>query len=235
MKLLVSILIVGIAVMGPFGTAVNALSFLASRHQKCADSTPTPAPFQPSLASFDSSSSRRDLLEQFSTAAFAAVLASSALGLQPLPAEASVPLPSAIRNIKGSLRRLRGEDFADDVAFNDYEKLRMNLRNSPFSELRRSCTSVIRAVEEQGSESIVSPEVGSLTDKYRTFIASLEKLDSTASVALRGRVPGPGELQGAYSSAVDALQAFMDAAQQSLALSTDAESRLSESKRVLLP
>jgi hypothetical protein len=64
-----------------------------------------------------------------------------------------------------------------------------------------------------------SPVVGNLTGMYKTFISSLEKLDSTASLAIRGRTIEEGELQETYAGTVDALQEFFDEVQQSLAAS----------------
>jgi hypothetical protein len=133
---------------------------------------------------------------------------------------------AALRNIKISLKRLRGEDFSDAVAFSEYETIRKMLRDSPFSELRKSCTALIRAVEEAEEEppsetGAVSPIVEKLTGKYKVFISSLEKLDSTASLAVRGRTIAKDELEHMYSNTVGALQEFFDQVQQSLAASTE--------------
>jgi hypothetical protein len=189
------------------------------------------APPALSVEAAAAASPRRAFLQQLGAAAgSASVLAFS----RPRPAAAYVASAAAMdpsvamRTVKTSLRRLQAETFADYVAFNEYEALRKALRDSPFSEIRKSCTSLIRtasssattassdgdAAASAGSNN--SPVADDLSAKYRKFIASMERMDATASVATRGRQLEPGELKAAYSDTVSALQEFLGAAQEAV-------------------
>ena len=65
-----------------------------------------------------------------------------------------------------------------------------------------------------------NPVADDLSAKYRTFIASMERMDATASVATRGRQLEPGELKAAYSDTVSALEEFLTAAQEAVGSSS---------------
>jgi hypothetical protein len=176
------------------------------------------------------STPRRAFLTQAGTTT-AAIGAASVLAFGlPSPAAAYVASAAAMdpsvamRTVKSTLRRLKADAFVDYVAFNEYESLRKALRDSPFSEVRKSCTSLIRTV--QGGTFLSSdaaaaatnnnPSADVLSAKYRTFVASMERMDATASVAVRGRQIEPGELKAAYSATVSALQEFLSAAQDAV-------------------
>jgi hypothetical protein len=177
-----------------------------------------------------SSTPRRAFLTQAGTTT-AAVGAASVLAFGlPSPAAAYVASAAAMdpsvamRTVKSTLRRLQADAFVDYVAFNEYESLRKALRDSPFSEIRKSCTSLIRTVQGDAISSSDAaaaannnnPSADVLSAKYKTFIASMERMDVTASVAVRGRQIEPGELKAAYSDTVSALQEFLSAAQDAV-------------------
>ena len=56
---------------------------------------------------------------------------------------------------------------------------------------------------------------------YKQFITSLEKLDSAAGVASRGRTLVDGDWNAAYQATVDALDSFINLAQPPLERPTE--------------
>jgi hypothetical protein len=123
---------------------------------------------------------------------------------------------SAFRSIKSSLRKMR--KLEEVVLLDDFSALKESLREAPISEIRKSCNAVIRGADDES-------DVTRLQMLYEKFIAALEKMDGTASVAMRGRKLSKNEFFDAYHSTVLALDEFVGAAGGSVpvALSNDSE------------
>ena len=126
----------------------------------------------------------------------------------PAPAHADVTnkvaSSAALRNVKLVQKRLAG--LADTVAQNEYQELKEALRVAPFSDLRKNMTTLVRGGED-------GPDAQALQDKYKTFIAKLEKMDTTATLALRGKKLNEGDFNSTYQATVDALADFVELAQ----------------------
>ena len=116
---------------------------------------------------------------------------------------------SALRSVKLSQKKLAAmEDF---ILMNDCVPLKEALRVQPFSDIRKSCTTLIQGGED-------GPDAEELQKRYKTFIANLEKLDSTASLGMRGRKLADGEFLTAYKAVVDALSDFVTIAEEAAAI-----------------
>lgn len=125
-----------------------------------------------------------------------------------LPAHADVTnkvaSSAALRNVKLVQKRLAS--LADTVAQDEYQELKDALRVAPFSDLRKNMTVLVRGGED-------GPDAQVLQDKYKTFIAQLEKMDTTATLALRGKKLNEGDFSSTYQATVDALADFVETAQ----------------------
>jgi len=100
-----------------------------------------------------------------------------------------------IRTVKASQRRLSSSAVAGMVNDGDYLALQQILRQPPVSDIRKACSQLAKDDAE-------------LQARYRTFIAALEQMDTTAMVAQRGRKIGEMELLERYNAVVVALGEF---------------------------
>ena len=110
---------------------------------------------------------------------------------------------SALRNVKLVQKKLAGLQVV--VQENEYQELKEALRVAPFSDLRKSMSTLVKGGED-------GPDAELLQTKYKTFIARLEKMDGTASLALRGKKLSEGEFTSTYQATVDALADFLETA-----------------------
>ena len=108
----------------------------------------------------------------------------------------------ALRKVQSGLKKLQGPAVRGYIEDNDYAALQVSLREAPLSELRKSCTTLIRVrTADQGT--LV------LQEQYQTVIAALEKLDSQALTAQRGRKLADGEWRTSYDATVQSLSDFV--------------------------
>lgn len=112
--------------------------------------------------------------------------------------------PVALRNVKSAVKKLSIIEFY--VAQNDYTAIKETLRLPPFSEIRKSCTVLIRGGED-------GPDSENLQLRYKDFTASLEKIDGLASLGMRGRNVASDDLYLSYKSLVESLTGFFEVAQ----------------------
>lgn len=91
----------------------------------------------------------------------------------------TIILSPNLRSMKRAEKQLSKMEFY--AVENDYENLKLAIRNAPFSEIRKNSYALIK--EYAGR----SDEQAKLNSSYVAFIAALEKMDSTASLGLRGR------------------------------------------------
>jgi hypothetical protein len=116
---------------------------------------------------------------------------------------------SALRNVKTSQKRLKGmAAFAQE---DEYMKVKEALREAPLADIRKSCMILVNGGED-------GPDAEKLQSKYKTFIGSLEKMDSTGSVAVRGRKLAKGEFNKLYEDVLTNLAAFLVVAEEAASI-----------------
>eukprot|EP00977_Amphora_coffeiformis_P009958 scaffold2327_cov149-Amphora_coffeaeformis.AAC.2 len=146
---------------------------------------------------------RKSFLQTAVSLSMGAVLAAA-----PLAAHADVTnkvaSSAALRTVKLSQKKFLGLETV--VQANDYAELKEALRVTPFSDIRKAMSTLIRGSEDR-------PEGEILQTKYKTFIARLEKMDGTAGQALRGKKLKEGELLAQYQETTEALADFLETAQ----------------------
>jgi len=156
----------------------------------------------------DPTTTRKDFLQQLGLAGVASVVAFGSpinnvayaaedVAVAETPSESSLGVAGIIQS--ANLRSLkRAEKQLSKLEFyaveNDYENMKLSIRNAPFSEVRKNSMSLIK--EFSGNEDAADK----LTKAYGTFIASVEKMDNTAGLGLRGRKLDKGELLKCYDA-----------------------------------
>uniref|UniRef100_A0A7S3DRB6 Uncharacterized protein n=1 Tax=Entomoneis paludosa TaxID=265537 RepID=A0A7S3DRB6_9STRA len=111
---------------------------------------------------------------------------------------------AALRNVKSVQKKLSSMELY--VSDSDYTSVREAIRVAPFSDVRKSCKTLIKGGED-------GPDAQALQDKYTDFMASLEKMDSLAGLAIRGRNIKNEEFYASYKATVDSLGNFVEVAQ----------------------
>jgi hypothetical protein len=130
---------------------------------------------------------------------------------------------AALRNVRSVQKKFGALELY--VAEDQYSELREAIRVAPFSEIRKSCTTLVRAaalaaqegdvvVEGGGGEGVVSSVGEELAARYKAFVYNFEKMDGTASLAMRGKKLKEGEFYGTYRATVAALDDFLLLAQE---------------------
>jgi len=156
-------------------------------------------------------SSRKDFLA--ATVSAAAVSLTAAAAGWPLAAHADITnklaSSQALRSVKIAQKKLSSASTAEYITTADYATLKSVLRVEPISGIRKASTILVRAGED-------GPEADNLSSSYKVFIAKLEKMDSVASVAMRGRTVADSEFKESYEGAVSALNDFVAIAERSI-------------------
>jgi hypothetical protein len=126
---------------------------------------------------------------------------------------------AALRNVKNVQKKFQTLEFY--VVKDQYSSLKEAIRVAPFSEIRQSCTTLVRAASEdvEGGEG-VSPVGEALAVRYKAFVSNFEKMDGTASLGMRGKKLIEGEFYGTYRAALSALDDFLLLAQEQIPSST---------------
>jgi hypothetical protein len=114
---------------------------------------------------------------------------------------------AALRKVKSSQKKLASMESL--VEENDYTEVKEAIREAPFSDIRKSCTTLIKGGED-------GPDFEELQVRYKTFVTKLEKMDGNASVAMRGRTLPAGEFVASYQATVEALANFLEMAQDAV-------------------
>ena len=86
---------------------------------------------------------------------------------------------------------------------NDYESIKLALRNAPFSEVRKKSFAIIKEYADQPSKQ------EKLKVAYDAMIASIERLDNTAGLGMRGRKLPDDELLKTYQAASSSLTVWI--------------------------
>ena len=155
--------------------------------------------------------SRRSFLQEFTVASI--TTASVAVMFNPLAARADitskVASSAALRNVKSSQKSMLA--LQEYVSTNDYAATKLAFREAPLSEIRKSCTTLVKGAED-------GPDAEKMADGYKAFIRAVEKMDSQASLAMRGRKLADGEFDKSYRASVDTMQEFLVLAEESVAI-----------------
>jgi hypothetical protein len=148
---------------------------------------------------------RRVFFENFGrSVTVASVLLAPTLAIADVTSQLAAP--AALRAIKRARKKI--SNLEDTVLLNDYTGIKAALRLESISDLRKSCSTIIKATED-------GPNAESILTNYRTMITSLEKLDSVASVGMRGRKLSNSELKESYDLFVTSLDRFIEISESS--------------------
>ena len=89
-----------------------------------------------------------------------------------------------------------------DVQANNFIGVKARLREPPFDLVRKNALVLVRGGED-------GPRAKELVSSYKSLISTLEKIDGTASLGMRGRTIGDLEMTQEYEDIVAALDAFL--------------------------
>jgi hypothetical protein len=106
----------------------------------------------------------------------------------------------ALRSLKRAQQYL--PKLLPNVQSNDYLAVKTFLRTPPFDEVRKNGIILVRGGED-------GPKAFELEASYKRFIASLEKIDGTASLGMRGRSVQQLQMSEEYDSIVVAMEHFL--------------------------
>ena len=104
---------------------------------------------------------------------------------------------SNLRSLKRAEKQLSKLEFY--AVENEYESMKLALRNAPFSEVRKNSFALIKEYAGEPDQQ------SKLTASYEVFISAVEKLDSTASLGMRGRKLDNGALLQSFQDTAKAL------------------------------
>ena len=114
---------------------------------------------------------------------------------------------TALRNVKRAQRQLATiKPYVED---DDYEPIKEAFRAAPFSEIRKNMSTLIKGGED-------GPLAESLQENYLSFKTTVERLDSMAGQALRGKKIPNDDLVAQYNNVESALAAFVKVAEESV-------------------
>lgn len=155
----------------------------------------------------DSYFSRRQIFDYVAITAISCTMALPTVARADISSE--LASPGALRTMKRIQKKLSSfELYAVD---NDYTSLKGAFRQEPFSDLRKTCGTLIKAGEGK-------PEAEAMQDSYKVLVANLEKVDSLASLGFRGRKLGETELFASYKALVQSLDDFVRISEQVTAI-----------------
>jgi hypothetical protein len=157
--------------------------------------------------------SRKSFLQDLAVMGVTVATTSSVLTSRPQAASADITSKlassAALRNVKTSEKRLKAMNVA--ASEDEYMKVKGALREAPLSEVRKSCMTLVNGGED-------GPDAEKLQSTYKTFIGSLEKMDSTGSVAMRGRKLAKGEFEKLYQDTLTSLADFLVVAEEAASI-----------------
>jgi hypothetical protein len=111
-------------------------------------------------------------------------LAAGVMGVALLPKPAfadvtnRVASPAALRSVKRAQKQL--QNLLPPAQANDYMQIKTFLRKAPFADVRQKSFVLLRGGED-------GPNAQTLESTYKAFIASVEQIDNTAGLGMRGR------------------------------------------------
>jgi len=120
-----------------------------------------------------------------------------------------VASPAALRSVKRAQKQL--SDLQPVAAADDFVQVKAFLRTPPFSDVRKNCFVIVRGGDE-------GPMAEELQSTYKAFIASIEKIDSTASLGMRGRKIPEIQLSEEYLLVESSINDFIKVAEEATLL-----------------
>jgi hypothetical protein len=141
-----------------------------------------------------------------------------------------VATAAALRKVKSSYKKLISNEVELYVSTNDYISIKELVRVAPISDIRNACTNLIKLslIQKQSSNSITSDPsvllgttstpITELENSYKKFISSMERMDSYASLGIRGRKLNDTDFATSYQSTITLLQEFIQLAEQELSI-----------------
>jgi hypothetical protein len=117
--------------------------------------------------------------------------------------------PAALRNVKRAQKGLGG--LLPLAEANDFLEVKSFLRTPPFAEVRRNAFILVRGAED-------GPNAVELQATYTLFIASMEKIDGTASLGARGRNIPELQMSGEYRVIESSMKDFLKVAEEAVAI-----------------
>jgi hypothetical protein len=146
--------------------------------------------------------SRKVLLDGLATAVIGNMVLAS-------PANADVTSKlasaSAIKNVKRSQKQL--ESLLPVAQANDFLGVKSFLRTPPLDEVRKPTFLLVRGGED-------GPKADELQAAYKAFIASIEKIDGTASLGARGRKIDPFQMSEECQVVESTMKDFLKVAEE---------------------
>lgn len=151
---------------------------------------------------------RRDALQVGLVGILGGATAFLSIPVTPVHADITnkVASSAALRNLQRAEKAL--PKLKTSAASNDYVAVKAFMRTPPFDEVRKNGSVLVRGGEDLGLKAV------ELQQRYKTFIASLEKIDGTASVGIRGRSIDPIQLTAEYDSVQVAMAEFLKVAEE---------------------
>jgi len=112
---------------------------------------------------------------------------------------------TALRSVKRAQKQLK--DLSPSAQANDFAQVKAFLRTPPFVDVRKNCFVLIRGGED-------GPKADELQSTYKAFISSVEKIDGTASLGMRGRKIPDSQMSEEYIVIESAMQDFVRVAEE---------------------
>jgi hypothetical protein len=172
----------------------------------------------PDCHTSESISSRRDVL-QLAYVGLVGTATSVVVGpvvsgtrniVEPAHADVTSKVAStaALRNLQRCSKTL--PKLSASVSTNDYLGVKSFMRTPPWDEVRKNGQILVRGGEDLG------PKATELSNKYKSFVESVEKIDGTASLGIRGRKIDPLQLTVEYDSVQATLNDFIKVAEETV-------------------
>mmetsp|Transcript_61139 Transcript_61139/g.149667 ORF Transcript_61139/g.149667 Transcript_61139/m.149667 type:complete len:234 (+) Transcript_61139:136-837(+) len=192
------------------GGSINSIKGLVSTssiHQTISSSESTHSNKEVDLSS-SSSSSRRDVLQLAFVGLVGSVSSFNVVGVEPANADVTnkVQSTTALRNLQRCSKTL--PKLSASVSEGDYLGVKSFFRTPPWDESRKNGQILVRGGEDLGKKS------NELAEKYKKFISSVEKIDGSASLGIRGRTIDPKQFSQEYDSVQSTLKDFIQIAEE---------------------
>jgi hypothetical protein len=114
---------------------------------------------------------------------------------------------TAMRGLKQAEKKL--PYLLPAVQENDFVGVKSFLRTPPFDEIRKNGSIVVRGGEN-------GPKSNELQTTYKDLIGSIEKIDGTASVGMRGRKVPQLQLLQEYDTILASMKSFLKVADEAV-------------------
>ena len=174
---------------------------------------------------------RRETLQKTLTTLIGGVTACTALLSMSATTEAAhadvtnkVASSTALRALTRAQTQLPTK-LLPDVKANNFVGVKARLREPPFDLVRKNGQILVRGGED-------GPKAKELVRLYKEVISSLEKIDSTASLGMRGRTVDPFEMSQEYDVIATALDAFLKVGSEAADIPLQEQPSMQENLRI---